>query len=325
MGGEKITDGSLLAFNLLIKRKYIFWKLLCISVLLTFLGLKLASYFSKNSGNYIAKVVLDMVIVSDSEILQNLEKIKNDKKIKAVIFTINSPGGTITGSEMLYNAILQISSVKPTAAIILDIGASGSYMASIATHYIIAQNTSMVGSIGVLMEYWNVEEVAKKLGLKRESFKTSDFKAAPSPYYSSTPEVKEYLNQMLNEGYEFFASLVANRRGKKIANLDAVINGKVFSGKTALKLGLIDKIGGEPEAINFFHSVAKLSDAKTLEVREYKIKEREKSHGLLSSFFSSAISSVLLSVFGGSSYKAYPTLQTSLQINQPQQTFLAKM
>jgi protease-4 len=270
------TDqGSLLAVNFLINKKYKFWKYLSLFILLSLIAFWTLRCFYNSSDGYIARVSIDRVIVSDDEVFEALKQIKDDAKIKAVIFKINSPGGTITGSEMLYKSIKSISATKPTAALVYDIAASGAYMASIGTHYIVAQSTSMVGSVGVIMDYWNLEDAIKKLGLKKKTIKTSEFKAAPSMYSENSPEVEQYLNDLLLDGYEYFVSLVKQERGKKIANLVEVTSGKVFSGRQALNLGLIDEIGNTDTVVMFFEKQKKLTNASKLKIKDIEIKEDE--------------------------------------------------
>lgn len=287
------TDySSLLAFNVLIKKKYKFWKYLLFFVLSAVIILFGFAKFRYYTGNYIAKITIDNVIFTNDTVLESLEKVKNDKKIKAVIFKINSPGGTITGSEMLYKSIKDISAVKPTVALVYDMAASGAYMASIATNYIIAQNTSMIGSIGVLMDYWNLQDVAKKFGLTKKTIRTSEFKAAPNSFEEASPEVEKYLKDLLNDGYKYFVYLVKLERGKKIKNINEVTNGKVFTGMQALDLGLVDQIGNINDAVLFIEKNGKIKNAKNLEIKDYSIVEDKEQSSLFDKFFNKALSTI---------------------------------
>lgn len=262
------------------------WKLIaCLLVALFGLKFCILNKSSQDSsirgfsgGKYIAKVVLEGEIMSDPVREERLEALLKDKNIAAVILEINSPGGTVTASEILYDQIRQIALVKPTVSVIKDVGASGAYMAAIGTDYIIARNTSIVGSIGVLLQAMDFTEISKKVGVGMKTYRSSDFKAAPNAFEKDSEKVREYIQSMIMDGYDFFAQTVAQRRGiKDQAQLQSIANGKVFSGRQAVKLKLIDEIGDQKSALAYFEKKHKI---KGFEVEEYMIREEEQEFGV---------------------------------------------
>jgi protease-4 len=277
----------LLAFVSELKAKLAFWKLsfFAICFALIFL-LGVTTVFTTKS--FIAKITIEGAIATDAKINKAISELKNNNKIAAVIFNINSPGGTITGSESLYLTIKELCLKKQCVATIEDLGASGAYLASLGTGYIIAKNTSLVGSIGVIMNSWNAEELVKKIGLKSVKFKTSKFKAAPSGLEEPDEEVKAYIQSLINDGFEYFTSIVRQSRGDRLKNQEEAFSGKVFSGRQALAIGLVDEIGGEAEALRYF--AGKSKSLANLSVKDINLTEDEKKDSLLNRLIGRAAS-----------------------------------
>ena len=269
----------LLAFVGDLKKRVGTWKISFFTLLFCTLFFATSGFSLFKSQNIIAKVKLYGPIITNDEVIETLTKIKENKNIKAVIFYINSPGGTITGSEILYLAINEISQAKPTIAIIQDLGASGAYMASLGTDYIIAKNTSLVGSVGVIMEMWNLEELAKKIGVNKTSFKTSKFKGAPSSFEQNSDDINTYINTLIKDGFDYFTAVVEAKRGDKIKDKAEAFSGKIFSGRQALALGLVDAIGDLAEAKTFLKQ--KNSNLDNLEIKEIKLIKDDENDGFI--------------------------------------------
>jgi protease-4 len=199
---------------------------------------------------YIAKIVVSGEISEDDYRSEVLKKILVNDKIKAVIVAINSPGGTIVGSEIIYNELRNISLKKPMVVVMKSLAASGGYMASLASDHIIAHNGTLTGSIGVLMQSYEITGLAEKVGVKFQNYKSSVLKGSPSLFEKSNKSVDDAINQSIQDSYEFFADLVRQRRGVKLLS-PLSLDGRVLTGRQALKLGLIDEIGGEENAIAY--------------------------------------------------------------------------
>lgn len=219
------------------------------------------------STPYIARIYIDGEIVDDFSRRKSLTEIAEDHNIKAVILQINSPGGGFFASEDLYHSLRKISEKKPIVAVINSIATSGGYLAAVATDYIVARYSSATGSIGVIFSTFNVEELTKKLGVNFYDIKTPRMKAEPSIFKKPSDEVVKTIQEDVADGYKFFAGIVANRRKIKTDFLMSVSDGRVFNGQKAMKLGLIDQLGGEEEALYWLREHKKINPK--LEVTDY--------------------------------------------------------
>ncbi|MBU6140562.1 MAG: signal peptide peptidase SppA [Proteobacteria bacterium] len=226
-------------------------------------------------SDYIANIKIEGVIFEDEFRSEVLAKLAEEKSIKAVIIDINSPGGGIVGSEMLYHDLRKIAANKPIVVVMESVAASGAYMSAIASDYIIAYNGTLTGSIGVIMESPEVTELAQKLGVKLNSFKSSPLKASPSPFEKTSPLVERVIMGSINDSYDFFSGLVKERRGSRLDPkfINDALDGRIFTGRQALKVGLIDQIGGREEALSYLQ--ANKIDIKKLPVHKIEIVEHE--------------------------------------------------
>jgi protease IV len=261
------------------------WKNLAFFIAIITLLLLSRSFFSKDTdlkedidgnGEYIANISIEGIILDDTYRENILKKIASQKNIKAVIVNINSPGGGIVGSEILYEKLREISAKKPIVAVMGSLAASGGYMTAIASDYIIARNGTLTGSVGVIMQSSEVTDLAKKLGVKFISYKSSPLKGAPSPFEKANPAVDKVINESIMDSYEFFSGLVLERRKDKInkKEIDHIIDGRIFTGRQALKAGLVDEIGGDVEALNYLKKNYHI-DTDKIEVRDISLKENE--------------------------------------------------
>ncbi len=194
--------------------------------------------------------------------------------IKAVIININSPGGSIVGSEILYNNIKEISESKPVIAVLQSVAASGGYMSAIAADYIIAHNGTLTGSIGVIIQSTEITDMANKLGVTFNNYKSSHLKGTPSPFEKTDPLIDQVVNESVKDSYKFFVDLVKDARKDKIkqVNLSKVTDGRIFTGRQALELGLVDEIGSKKEAINHLETEYQI---KNLDVKHISLKKIE--------------------------------------------------
>ncbi|AAZ68652.1 signal peptide peptidase SppA [Ehrlichia canis] len=221
-------------------------------ILCNYVDISKVSNFLDNK--YIAKVNIEGKIETSEEMDSLLKKIAKDSHVIGLILNINSPGGTITGSEILYQNIRNIAKNKPVVAVLNDLAASGGYMTAIAADYIIARHTTITGSIGVLMQYFGVSSLAEKMGISLKSIKSSNLKAATSPFEEFTKEKEESIRRIVNESYNYFIDIVADRRKMEKSQVLKIADGSIYTGSEALSIGLVDQIGGEDEAISWFQS-----------------------------------------------------------------------
>jgi protease-4 len=211
------------------------------------------------------------VIRSDQERVEALERLEKSKA-EAVILHINSPGGTTAGSEQLYDALVRLKAKKPLVVVVEGLAASGGYITAIAADHIIAKQTSLVGSIGVLFQIPNVTELMKTVGVKIEEVKSSPLKAAPNGFEPTSPEARAALDALVKDSYAWFRGLVKERRGMDDALLEKVADGRVFTGRQAVELKLIDQLGDEKTAVAWLVSEKKIKSG--LPVRDFKLTPR---------------------------------------------------
>jgi len=224
-----------------------------------------------SSAGSIARVNIEGLIRSDRERVEALERLA-DSSTAAVIVHINSPGGTTAGSEQLYDALMRLKAKKPLVVVVEGLAASGGYITAIAADYIVAQQSSLVGSIGVLFQYPNFTDLLKTVGVKVEEVKSSPLKAAPNGFEPTSPEAREALDSLVKDSYAWFKGLVKERRGMDDALLAKVADGRVFTGRQAVELKLIDQLGDEKTAIAWLE--AQKGVKKDLPVRDYKLAPR---------------------------------------------------
>ena len=206
-------------------------------------------------ADHIAHVVLKGVIYNDPVLDATLKDVEENDKAKALILTISSPGGTTVGSEAVFERLRKISDKKPVVSVLGEVAASGGYIAAIGADHIIARGNTITGSIGVIMEYPDLTDLLTKVGITMQTIRSSEIKGGPSPFRKSTPEARAAEKVLIDESYQWFRGLVEDRRGLNGSKLDTVADGRVFTGRLALDLGLIDAIGGFDEAIEYLDSL----------------------------------------------------------------------
>jgi protease IV len=223
----------------------------------------------REGARQVARVDISGVIVEDREREDMLRRIAEQENVRAVILRVNSPGGTTVGSEALFAAVRDIAAVKPVVAVLGEVAASGGYIAALSADHIVARGNTLTGSIGVILEYPDLSGLLDRIGVGVETLRSSELKAEPSPFRPTNPAARAASEALVAESYDWFRSLVAERRGLGEPALGRVANGGVFTGRIALDHGLVDAIGGEAEARDWLESqVAGLGD---LPVRDWKV------------------------------------------------------
>ena len=259
-----------------IRRKLTFWRVVSgLLVILAVVGggmlLTSAGRQALTGKSAIARVKIEGLIRSNDERVAALERLEKSDAA-AVIVHINSPGGTTAGSEQLYDSLVRLKAKKPLVVVVEGLAASGAYITAIAADHIVAQQSSLVGSIGVLFQFPNFTELLKTIGVKVEEVKSTPLKAAPNGFEPTSPEARAALDALVKDSYAWFRGLVKERRGMDDALLEKVSDGRVFTGRQAIDLKLIDQLGDEKTAIAWL--VAKKGVKADLPVRDYKLAPR---------------------------------------------------
>jgi protease-4 len=236
-----------------LRRKLTFWRIAAIVVLaLGLLALSAWFYggdFGGAAADHIAKVKIEGTITEDDELIERLETIRKSPRVKGVILAIDSPGGTTAGGEAIYDEVRKLAADKPVVAQVGTLAASAGYMIASATDHIVARKSSIVGSIGVLIQFPDVTGLMDKLGIKLEEVKSAPLKAEPSPFNPTTDEERAMVRKLILDSYDWFVGIVAERRSMTRPQVLALADGSIFTGRQALANGLIDEVGGEDAAV----------------------------------------------------------------------------
>jgi protease IV len=203
-------------------------------------------------GDKIAVVELEGVILDPGTIVPQLKKFGDDDSVKAIIIHVNSPGGGVAASEEIYREVkrLRDEKKKRIVASISTVGASGAYYVSSATNKIFADNGSIVGSIGVIAEWVNYGDLMRWVKLKPEVLKVGEFKDTGDPTREMTPAERAYMQSLIDNMYGQFVQAVADGRHAKTDDIKSIADGRVWTGKEALGMHLIDQIGDFQAAID---------------------------------------------------------------------------
>ena len=254
-----------------LRRKLTFWRVVAIGVaaiaIAASAGWAMRDSLGGMSAAHIAKIRIDGTITEDEELLERLKKVTESASVTGVILSIDSPGGTTAGGEAIYEAVRKLATAKPTVAQVGTLAASAGYMIASASDHIVARQSSIVGSIGVLVQFPNFTGLMEKIGIQLDEVKSSPLKAEPSPFNVTTDEERAMLRAMILDSYDWFVGLVDERRPLDRAQVLALADGSIFTGRQALANKLVDQLGGEETAKEWL--VSKGIDAN-LEIIEWK-------------------------------------------------------
>ncbi len=212
------------------------------------------------SKNTILHVELNGVILNGKKFLKNLKKYKDDSKVKAILISINSPGGAVGPSQEIYTEIKRVRDElkKPVVCVSTGVMASGAYYSAAACDKIVVAPGALVGSIGVIMEFANLEKLYDWAKVTRYSITSGKFKDSGAEYRGMREDEKALFQDMINEVYAQFKTTVMEARGLKEDTMKEYADGRVFTGATAVKLGFADQLGTFEDAVRLTAEVAKL-------------------------------------------------------------------
>lgn len=218
--------------------------------------------------------------IASPDVISLIEKAEKNPSIKAIVFEINSPGGSAVGSEEIANAVSKVK--KPKVALIREVGASGGYWVASSTDHIVANRMSVVGSVGVISSYLEFPGLLDKYNVTYRRLIAGKYKDVGSPFKTMTSEEEAMLMRGLEDTHEYFIESIAKNRKLDRRAIDEVSTAAVYTGREALQLGLIDEIGGRDEVTAYLKKTYDI-DA---EYTEYKTKRGffESLEGVFSSF-----------------------------------------
>ncbi len=235
-------------------------------------------------GDRVAVVEIEGIIADSRQIVEEIESAKENEHIKAVIFRINSPGGGVAPSQEIYSEIKKLSREKKVVASLSSVAASGGYYVACAAEKIVANPGTLTGSIGVIMNFTNLEGLFEKVGLKNYVVKSGKFKDIGSSAREMTVEEKELLQNVITDVHDQFVAAIVEGRGLPEAEVRAIADGRIFSGAQAMELGLVDKLGTLQDSIQLAADMAGIKGKP-------KVVYIDKKSGLLDYIFGNSVRS----------------------------------
>jgi protease-4 len=231
-----------------LKRRLVFWRVVAVlAVAATALALAGPSDLS-GGRDHVARLTLSGTISDQRRTLEALNDLADDSKAKALILSIDSPGGSVAGGEGLHHAIAKVAARKPVVAVMGGTAASAGYMVALPAARIFARDSTLTGSIGVLLMTGEMSGLLRTLGITDETIASGPLKNQPSLTRPLSEAGREALHGLVMDMYEQFVAMVAEGRHMDPARVRELADGRAYTGRQALKLGLIDAIGGEAEA-----------------------------------------------------------------------------
>ena len=231
-----------------LKRRLVFWRVFAVLALViaALAGLKGAGVTP--GGPHIARVTIKGLISEDRKVTEAIEALADDDRVKAVIVSIDSPGGSVSGGETLHNALVRVVARKPVVVTMGGLAASAGYMIAVPASRIFARDSTLTGSIGVLLQTGEISGLLGKVGINAEIVRSGPLKDEPSLVRPLSPAGRDVLQSIVTDMYDQFVGMVAEGRHMDPAKVRSLADGRAYTGRQALELGLVDAIGGEREA-----------------------------------------------------------------------------
>lgn len=240
--------------------------------------------------------------IDSEKVIKDLRKLREDETVKAVVFRVNSPGGSAYGSEQIWREVVLLKEKKPVIVSMGDYAASGGYYISCAADYIVADPTTLTGSIGIFGMFPNMEELlTDKLGLHFDMVKTNKFADMGTLARPFNSDERAAMQNYINNGYKLFVKRCADGRGMSVEAIEKIAEGRVWTGATAKELGLVDELGGLNKAIEI---AAQKAEVEAYSLLTYPSKESFFS-SLMNEGKSNYIEGQLMETLG----EAYPSIK----------------
>lgn len=266
-------DTDILIDRRRLKRRLIFWRVLAIVAIVMAVVFAVSQQDEAGgsfgvSRDHIARVTISGFIGDSKARHDLLTKLRKNRHVKAVLVVVDSPGGTTTGGEALYTDLRELAEAKPVAAVFGTAATSAAYLGGIATDYIVARGNTITGSVGVIFQWADVSDLLSKIGVKVDEIRSGSLKGKPSPFSPTDDDAKRLTEELVKESQVWFVGLVLERRKGAAQAMDEIKTGRIYTGRQALQVGLIDAIGDERTAIKWFTDVRNVK--ADLKVRDWK-------------------------------------------------------
>jgi protease-4 len=247
-----VLDAETVVDRRRLRRRLTLWRVLAVAFgLLLLAAVVFGSQDGMGSGSilpHIARVSVSGIITDDRKMNELIERVGKADNVKAVILDIDSPGGTTTGGEAMYDAVRRLAEKKPVVAVCGTLATSAAYIVALATDRIFVYGNTITGSVGVVFQWANVAELLHTLGIKVEEVKSGPLKAVPSPFEPTDDKARALTEEMVQDAKVWFVDLVEERRKIEPGRVPGLTEGRIYSGRQAVKLKLVDQIGDEQSA-----------------------------------------------------------------------------
>jgi protease-4 len=204
---------------------------------------------SLNLGEKIGVIPIEGIIGDSREIVSEISEFSDNSNIRAVVLRIDTPGGSVAPSQEIYQAIRELRKKKKVVVSMGSVAASGGYLIAVAADRIVANPGTITGSISAVMHYANVEELLKKVGVRSSVIKSGKFKDIGSPARSMTEEERSLIQGIVDDIYDQFVGIVSENRKIPLSKIRQLSDGRIFTGRQAKELGLVDELGGLQDAV----------------------------------------------------------------------------
>jgi protease IV len=231
-----------------LKRRLVFWRVFgVVALVVAALGAMRGAGLSP-TGAHITRIRVAGLITEDRKVTEAIDALADNTSVKAVILSIDSPGGSVSGGETIHDAVARVAAKKPVVVAMGGLAASAGYMIAMPANRIFAREATLTGSIGVLIETGEISGLLGKIGIGPEVIRSGPLKDEPSLVRPLSPAGREVMQGLVDDMYEQFVEMVAAGRHMDPAKVRSLADGRAYTGRQALKLGLVDAIGGEREA-----------------------------------------------------------------------------
>jgi protease-4 len=230
-------------------KKFLFFSLIVL-ILIAILSYALTFTQKIAIGEKVGLIRVEGVILDSTHIIDEIKKYSEDSSIKAVVLRVNSPGGAVAPAQEIYKEIIKLKKMKKVVVSLGALAASGGYYIACPADKIVANPGTLTGSIGVIMEIPNFSGLLKKIGVETQVIKSGKHKDIASTFKSMTPEERKILQSVLDDVHDQFITAVSDSRGIEFEEIKKLADGRIFTGKKAEELGLVDVLGNLEDAIN---------------------------------------------------------------------------
>ena len=289
-------EADLLAERRRLSRRVSFWRALAVIGVIAALAVMFGkgSLSGLASNDHVLRLRIEGTILEDRRLLEVIEEASRDASARAMLLVIDSPGGSMSGGEALHGALKRFAEKKPIVALMGGTAASAGYMIAMPAQHVLAREATVTGSIGVLLQSFDVSELMARLGVRPDILATGPFKAQPNPFQPLTDQGRAEMMRVLEDLHGQFIAIVATGRRMDEARVRPLADGRVFTGRQALSLGLIDAIGGEAEARAWL--AAQKGVAEALPVRD--LEPRDRVEKFLNRFVGGLVKTLMTEWFG---------------------------